>query len=96
MLQLVAARSRMNTTAAVEELVRQRRRRSRRGLASPRTENELATIVRGAAKVRVVGAGHSFMPLCATTGTLVNLAELDSPIEVAATVPVRGCRRDGA
>lgn len=53
-------------------------------LASPRTEDELATIVRGAAKVRVVGAGHSFMPLCATTGTLVNLAELDSPIEIAA------------
>jgi FAD-linked oxidoreductase len=53
-------------------------------MASPRTEDELATIVRGAAKVRVVGAGHSFMPLCATTGVLLNLAELDSPIEVAA------------
>ena len=49
-------------------------------LASPRTEDELATIVRGAAKVRVTGAGHSFMPLCATTGVLLNLAELDSPI----------------
>ena len=46
-------------------------------LASPRTEDELATLVRGAAKVRVVGAGHSFMPLCATTGTLLSLAELD-------------------
>jgi len=53
-------------------------------LASPRTEDELATLVRGAAKVRVVGAGHSFMPLCATTGTLLSLAELDSPIEIAA------------
>jgi FAD-linked oxidoreductase len=53
-------------------------------LASPRTEDELATIVRGAAKVRVVGAGHSFMPLCATTGTLLSLAELDSPIDIAA------------
>ena len=52
--------------------------------ASPRTEEELATIVRGAAKVRVVGAGHSFMPLCATTGVLLSLAELDSPIEIAA------------
>ncbi len=51
-------------------------------VASPRTEDELATIVRGAAKVRVVGAGHSFMPLCATTGALLSLAELDSPIEV--------------
>ncbi|HEY7640479.1 MAG TPA: D-arabinono-1,4-lactone oxidase [Steroidobacteraceae bacterium] len=53
-------------------------------LASPRTEDELATIVRGAAKVRVVGAGHSFMPLCATPGVLLSLAELDSPIEVDA------------
>jgi len=53
-------------------------------LASPRTEDELSTIVRGAAKVRVVGAGHSFMPLCATTGVLLSLADLDSPIEVAA------------
>jgi FAD-linked oxidoreductase len=53
-------------------------------LASPRTEEELATIVRGAAKVRVTGAGHSFMPLCATSGVLLSLAELDYPIEVAA------------
>ena len=53
-------------------------------LASPRSEDELSTIVRGAAKVRVVGAGHSFMPLCATPGVLVNIADLDSPIEVAA------------
>lgn len=52
--------------------------------ASPRTEDELATIVRGAAKVRVVGAGHSFMPLCATPGVLLNLADLDSPVEIAA------------
>jgi FAD-linked oxidoreductase len=53
-------------------------------LASPRTEEELARIVRGAAKVRVTGAGHSFMPLCATSGVLLSLAKLDSPIEVAA------------
>jgi FAD-linked oxidoreductase len=53
-------------------------------LASPRTEEELSTIVRGAAKVRGVGAGHSFMPLCATNGVLLSLADLDSPIEVAA------------
>jgi FAD-linked oxidoreductase len=53
-------------------------------LASPRTEDELSTIVRGAAKVRVVGAGHSFMPLCATTGVLLSLSDLDSPIEIAA------------
>jgi FAD-linked oxidoreductase len=51
-------------------------------VASPRSEDELATIVRGAAKVRIVGAGHSFMPLCATTGALLSLADLDSPVEV--------------
>ena len=53
-------------------------------IVCPRTEAELATIVSGAARVRVVGAGHSFMPLCETDGVLLNLAELDSPIEVAA------------
>jgi FAD-linked oxidoreductase len=53
-------------------------------LAVPRTEDELTAIVRGASKVRVVGAGHSFMPLCATDGVLVDLSALDSPIEVAA------------
>ena len=53
-------------------------------LASPRTEDELATLVRGAAKVRVGGAGPSFMPLCATSGVLLNIAELDSPIDIAA------------
>jgi FAD-linked oxidoreductase len=53
-------------------------------IVSPRTEAELATIVRAAAKVRVVGAGHSFTPLCETDGVLLNLAELASAIEVAA------------
>lgn len=53
-------------------------------IVAPRTEDELAAIVRRAAKVRVVGAGHSFMPLCETDGTLVQLSDLDSPIEIAA------------
>ena len=52
-------------------------------IAAPRSEDELATLVQGAGRVRVVGAGHSFMPLCATEGTLVRLAELDSPVELA-------------
>jgi FAD-linked oxidoreductase len=52
-------------------------------IAAPHTEDELAAIVRRAAKVRAVGAGHSFMPLCETDGTLVHLARLDSPIDIA-------------
>src|SRR4029077_18914752 len=35
-------------------------------------------------KVRVVGAGHSFMPLCETDGTLISLEELDGEIELGA------------
>ena len=42
-----------------------------------KTEAELAALVASAASVRVVGAGHSFMPLCETAGTLVSLAELE-------------------
>jgi len=52
-------------------------------VVAPRSEDELAAAVRAADQVRVVGAGHSFMPLCATDGTLVRLAELDSPVELA-------------
>jgi len=53
-------------------------------LAKPRSEDELVALVRAATKLRAVGAGHSFMPLCATEGTLLDLSELDSPIELAA------------
>src|SRR5262252_8385724 len=52
-------------------------------IVAPRSEDELAAAVRIADQVRVVGAGHSFMPLCATDGTLVQLAALDSPVELA-------------
>jgi FAD-linked oxidoreductase len=51
--------------------------------ARPTTEAELAGLVRAARKVRVVGAGHSFMPLCATDGLLLDLSALESEIEVA-------------
>ena len=52
-------------------------------IARPTTEAELSDKVRAARKVRVTGAGHSFMPLCATSGLLVDLSALESPIEVA-------------
>jgi FAD-linked oxidoreductase len=53
-------------------------------IAAPRSEDELCSLMRSATKLRAVGAGHSFMPLCATTGTLLDLSQLDSPIELAA------------
>lgn len=49
-------------------------------IAEPRTESELAALVSAARKVRVVGAGHSFMPLCETDGTLLKLSELEGRI----------------
>lgn len=52
--------------------------------ARPRTEAELAALVARAGKVRVVGAGHSFMPLCETDGTLISLADLEGELEVDA------------
>ena len=52
--------------------------------ARPVTEAELSALARDAAQVRVVGAGHSFMPLCATDGLLLDLSALEGEIEVAA------------
>jgi FAD-linked oxidoreductase len=52
--------------------------------ARPRTEAELAEIVRRSRKLRVVGAGHSFMPLCETFGTLISLEHLKGEIELSA------------
>jgi len=51
--------------------------------AQPKTLAELQDLVRGAGKVRVVGAGHSFTPLCETDGLLLNLSELEGELVVA-------------
>jgi FAD-linked oxidoreductase len=61
----------------------------------PKTYAELAGLVRSAKKVRVVGAGHSFMPLCETDGTLLSLSDLEGDITIdpatnRATAPA-GC-----
>lgn len=50
-------------------------------IARPKTERELAELVAGAQKLRVTGAGHSFMPLCETDGVLVSLSELEGAVE---------------
>jgi FAD-linked oxidoreductase len=51
--------------------------------ARPQTEAELSALVRSASKVRVVGAGHSFMPLCETAGTLIWMGNYEGTLEIA-------------
>jgi FAD-linked oxidoreductase len=51
-------------------------------IEAPRTLDHLRTLVAGARQVRVTGAGHSFMPLCATDGLLLHLDEMEGGIEV--------------
>src|SRR5215831_4427485 len=57
-------------------------------IAAPRSEDELAAVVRGATRLRAAGAGHSFAPLCATDGTLVRLDGLDGAAGAAAGAAV--------
>lgn len=49
----------------------------------PQSEDELAGLVRAATKVRATGAGHSFMPLCASNDLLLGLDDLPGEIVVA-------------
>ncbi len=53
-------------------------------IEKPRNQDELAKLVREAKKVRVVGAGHSFMPLCETDGTLLSLSDMEGEVIVNA------------
>jgi FAD-linked oxidoreductase len=53
-------------------------------IVRPKTEAALAALVTSARKLRVAGAGHSFMPLCETGGTLVSLAELEGAVSLSA------------
>jgi FAD-linked oxidoreductase len=53
-------------------------------MLAPRTESELSAIVAAARKVRVTGAGHSFMPLCETDGVLLSLADMEGTLSVNA------------
>ena len=49
-------------------------------IAAPKSESELIEIIRQASrngsKVRVAGAGHSFVPLCATDGVMISLDQM--------------------
>jgi len=52
-------------------------------IARPRDEAELRAAILSASKVRARGAGHSFMPLCETEGTLLDMSGYAAPIEIA-------------
>ena len=57
-----------------------------RQIAAPGSEAEVAATIREAARdgatVRVVGSGHSFVPLCATDGVLVTLDALHGVVAI--------------
>ena len=56
-------------------------------LAKPSSEGELCNLIGQAnhdhATVRVVGTGHSFMPLCATDGLLLSLDNLQGIVDTS-------------
>ena len=56
---------------------------SPRLVARPRDAGELMSLIGRAGKVRVVGAGHSFMPLCQTDDLLLSLSDYEGGIEIA-------------
>ena len=53
-------------------------------IVRPQSEDELAALVRGAHKLRVTGAGHSFMPLCESGELIVSLDDMAGELQVAA------------
>lgn len=57
--------------------------RSAATVRQPRSESELGAIVREAQTVRPTGAGHSFMPLCASGDVIVSLEELEGSLVIA-------------
>jgi FAD/FMN-containing dehydrogenase len=61
----------------------------------PRSEADLAAVVTAARRtrsnLRVAGSGHSFTPLCATTGTLVSLAGWQGVSATDATAGTATC-----
>ncbi|PPF82998.1 FAD-binding protein [Subtercola sp. Z020] len=59
-------------------------------LQRPRTLDELQEVVGRATSVRALGSRHSFNTIAATSGTLISLDRLDSPIEIdSASMSVR-------
>ncbi|HEU0043506.1 D-arabinono-1,4-lactone oxidase [Sphingomonas sp.] len=55
-----------------------------RAVVYPRDEGALSSAVARARQVRATGAGHSFMPLCASDDLIVSLAHMEGELHVAA------------
>lgn len=53
-------------------------------VARPQSIDELAALVRSANRLRVTGAGHSFMPLCESGELIVSLDDMAGTIHIAA------------
>jgi L-gulonolactone oxidase len=51
-------------------------------IARPRSEEELADLVRSARRVRVAGAGHSFADIACTGGLMIDLSEMRRVVSV--------------
>lgn len=53
-------------------------------VARPQSEDELAALVRSANRLRVTGAGHSFMPLCESGELIIGLDDMAGELRIAA------------
>ena len=53
-------------------------------VARPQSEDELAALVRSANKLRITGAGPSFMPLCESGELIVSLDDMAGAMHIAA------------
>lgn len=57
-------------------------RRHRANWSAPRTEQEVAEIVRSASSVRIVGSGHSFNDSLATNGATMSLDRMTGIVNI--------------
>lgn len=53
-------------------------------IETPRDAAQLAILIASAQKVRVVGSGHSYMPLCETNDLLISMSDYEGALKVAA------------
>jgi FAD-linked oxidoreductase len=53
-------------------------------VARPQSEDELAALVRSAHRLRMTGAGHSFMPLCESGELIISLEDMAGTMRIAA------------
>lgn len=55
---------------------------SRGQVATPRSPEELAALVRSAGQVRATGAGHSFTPVCDSDDTIISLSHMEGALSI--------------